>query len=154
MTCVTLHAHAVPSFGLPLLLFEPAHNPQQYHPGKTRDRACSEPGFFPGGGQTAVTPGMRTRVSNPGIYQGRPISRAFQPHNTTREKPGKGQEPGFFPGGGQTAVTPGMRTPGYTREGPHPGLFLAFGPPLPSPGHGTRRQAGHSTGHVGMCVRP
>ena len=50
---------------------------QQYHPGKTRDRACSEPGFFPGGGQTAVTPGMRTRVSNPGIYQGRPISRAF-----------------------------------------------------------------------------
>ena len=50
-----------------------------------------------------------------------------------------GCNPGMDRGGRHPGCEPGFRNPGYTREGPYPGLFLAFGLPLPSPGHGTRR---------------
>ena len=56
------------------------YNPQQYNPGKTRDRPCSKPGFFPGYEQG----GVHTRDANPGFEtpgytrEGPyPISRAF-----------------------------------------------------------------------------
>ena len=76
------------------------------------------------------------------------------PNNTTREKPGIGHvanpgcNPGMYRGGRHPGCEPGFRTPGYTREGPYPGLFLAFGPcfgpPLPSPGQPRHAETGRA----------
>ena len=78
-----------------------AHNPQQYHPGKTRDRPCSEPGFLPVYEQGGSTPGMRTRVSKPRDIPGKAHIPGFSwllDHRYRRQATGRGDRPGIRPG--------------------------------------------------------
>ena len=93
----------------PALLFStPTATPNNTTREKPGIGHVANPGCNPGRnrGEGGSTPGMRTRVSNPGIYQGRPISRAFLGFWTmfwttatvARPATARGDRPGIRPG--------------------------------------------------------
>ena len=87
----------------------PSSNPQQYHPGKTRDRPCSEPGFSPGMDRRRFTPGMRTRVSKPRDIPGKAHIPGFSwllDYRYRRRGTARGDRPGIRPATGHMCVRP------------------------------------------------